>query len=153
MYSNMHHYFLLALPLFGAAIAGNMPRTPGTGAIVALLESEGLASWTADAEGKGKHSYFSNEAWDAAEAQAIANLGLENTTSHDQSGQNRRGLIRSRKDGELPDGVSDSGGTRHAAHWYCYGSGSVVYNFVLPLTTVPLCASAATALEAAGTGQ
>lgn len=153
MYSNIHCYLLLALPVLGAATASNMPTGPGTGAIIALLESQGLASWTADAEGAGKHSFFSNEAWDAAEAQAIANLGLSNTTSHEQLGQNRRGLIQLRKDGELPDGVSDSGGTKHAAHWYCYGSGSALYNVVLPIATVPLCASAATAMEAAGTGQ
>lgn len=153
MFLNIHHYLLLAVPLLGAATASN-PTAPSTGAIVALLELQGLANWTADADGAGQQAYFSTQAWEAAEAQAIANLQLGNITSHDeQPGQNRRGLIQSRKDGDLPDGVSDSGGTRHAAHWYCYGSGSGLYTFALPLSTVNLCSGAAEVLKAAGTGQ
>ncbi|KFY46743.1 hypothetical protein V494_00352 [Pseudogymnoascus sp. VKM F-4513 (FW-928)] len=146
MYSYVQSYFLLAFPLLSAAATASFsPTAPNNGAILDILESQGYANWIPDAEGLGKSSYFSNEVWEAAEAEAVANLN--NSTS-----PHRRGLIQLRNDGELPDGVSDSGGTRHAAHWWCYGSGSALYNIAVPIATVPLCASAAGALEAVQTG-
>lgn len=149
MYSYIQHYLLLALPLLGAAAtAGFSPTAPSTGSILALLESQGYANREPDSEGDGRVSFFSAEAWEAAEAQKIANLDLGNATS-----PHRRGLIQVRKDGELPDGVSDSGGTRHAAHWWCYGSGSTMYNIAMPVATVGLCSAAAGTLEAVKTGQ
>lgn len=153
MYSSIRQ-LLFAIPLLLATSqVATASSEPSTGAVIKILEAQGLANWTADADGFGKLAYFSHEVWNAAEAQAIFDMKALHNVTEEHPNQERRSVIQRRKDGDLPDGVSDAGGTKHAAHWYCYGSGSDFYNTVLPFIGITICAGPATALEAIGTGQ
>lgn len=151
---------------------GRNALAPNTGDIIAILNAQGLSNWTDDDTGAGKYAYFPHDVWNAAETEAVRKIKLRNASKphhphnstdehphHRHNGtkgprdEDYNSAIQRRSDGVITEGISDAGGTRHKAHWVCYGSGSVVYNQILGTVNSILCGGLAKALEGSVTGQ
>jgi hypothetical protein len=143
--------------VFGLLSSREPEYIPTTGEVVALLDAKGAVEWTpAASEYGGSIAYFPHDVWQAAESEARGKLKAKRMLEVREATSENPGDVAHifrRAEGDVSGGVSDSGGTHHKAHWYCFGSGTFAYTNVLGLTTGAGCAALAEVLKAALTGQ